>query len=308
MQKFLPEQNRLTDNNTPHECFINICGMNLHIDHYTHENPKARIILFHGVGGNGRLLSFMALPLQRNGFEVICPDLPLYGYTEYSDIITYDTWVNGGIEIVRHYQNQDSLNTFLFGLSAGGMLAYQVACEYRVKGVMVTCILDQREPVVTRKTASNPIAGTFGKRLMRPLQRCFPGLRLPMKRVSNMKRIVNDKALAKILMGDIRSAGAHVPVRFLYTMLFPEIATDPGRFDGCPFLLVHPEQDRWTDISLSRLFYDRLACEKELKMLKGAGHFPIEPAGLKELETCCLDFLEKNIKEPSGAGDVCEAR
>lgn len=300
MQRFLPKHNQLTDNRVPQEYFVKIHGMNIHIDHYKHEDPKARIILFHGVGGNGRLLSFIALPLQRNGFEVICPDLPLYGYTEYFNKITYNTWVDCGIEIVTHYQNQDSLKTFLFGLSAGGMLAYQVACECcEVRGIIVTCILDQREPVVTRKTASNPIVGTFGKRFMRPLQYCLPGLRLPMKMVSNMKRIVNNEALAKMLMSDVRSAGAHVPISFLYTMLFPQIKTEPDRFDICPFLLVHPERDMWTDISLSRLFYDRLACEKELKILNGAGHFPIEPAGLKELEIYCLTFLEKNINQSS---------
>lgn len=293
MQRFLPKHNQLTDNSVPQENFIKIHSMNIHIDHYRHEAPEARVILFHGVGGNGRLLSFIALPLQRNGFEVICPDLPLYGYTEYSDQITYTTWVDCGIEIV---QSQDSLKTFLFGLSAGGMLAYQVACEIgEVKGMLATCILDQREPLVTRKTASNLIVGTFGKKFMRPLQYCLPNLRLPMKMVSNMKRIVNNKALAKILMSDVHSAGAQVPIRFLHTMLFPQIKIEPDHFDRCPFLLVHPEKDMWTDISLSRLFYDRLSCEKEFKIVNGAGHFPIEPAGLKELETYCLAFLEKNL-------------
>ncbi len=298
MQRFLPEQNRLSDYNLPHEYTINIHGMNIHVDHYRHEKPKAKVILFHGVGGNGRLLSFIALPLHKNGFEVICPDLPLYGYTEYSDKINYDTWVKCGTEIVQYYQNQDSLKTFLFGLSAGGMLAYQVACACGVNGVIATCILDQREAVVTRKTARNPIFGALGKRFMWLLRYCFPDLRLPMKLVSNMKCIVNNQALAKILMADARSAGVRVPIRFLHTMLSPQFKTEPERFDRCPFLLVHPEQDMWTDLSLSLIFYDRLACEKELKLLKGAGHFPIEPEGLGELEIFCLEFMERNRNEP----------
>ncbi len=63
------------------------------------------------------------------------------------------------------------------------------------------------------------------------------------------------------------------------------------------FLLVHPEDDRWTDISLSRLFFDRLACEKEIKMLIGAGHFPLEPQGLEQMEKECLAFVENFVEK-----------
>ena len=56
---------------------------------------------------------------------------------------------------------------------------------------------------------------------------------------------------------------------------------------------MHPDDDRWTDIALSRIFFDRLGGDKELKMLSGAGHFPIEEKGLTQLEEHCLQFLEK---------------
>ncbi|MDR2906473.1 MAG: alpha/beta fold hydrolase, partial [Bacteroidales bacterium] len=141
--------------NLPSEYFMEIGKFQIHIDHHKHLSPKARIVLFHGVGGNGRLLSFIAVPLRKAGFDVICPDLPLYGYTQFLGKVDYQDWVDVGSEIVKHF-SQDSVPVFVFGLSAGGMLAYQVACKCTtVKGIIATCLLDQRNRTITKATAVN---------------------------------------------------------------------------------------------------------------------------------------------------------
>lgn len=36
--------------------------------------------------------------------------------------------------------------------------------------------------------------------------------------------------------------------------------------------------------------FDRLNCSKDMKLLKGAGHFPIEKEGLVHLERYCVEF------------------
>ena len=87
IQRFLPSENRLAGDNMPIEYSIPVCGAQIHIDHYRSDTPRGRVLLFHGVGGNGRLLSFIALPLVANGFEVVCPDFPLYGCTEYEETV-----------------------------------------------------------------------------------------------------------------------------------------------------------------------------------------------------------------------------
>jgi len=63
IQDYLPLHNRITPETEPLEYFIDIEKCNIHIDHYKVEQPKARLVLFHGIGGNGRLLSFIAVPL-----------------------------------------------------------------------------------------------------------------------------------------------------------------------------------------------------------------------------------------------------
>lgn len=296
VQEYLPKEYRINVNTKPEEYFIPINKYQIHIDHYKVQNPKATVIIFHGVGGNGRLLSCISVPLMRNGFEVICPDLPLYGYSEYHGRIEYQTWVNCGVEIVKYYQKKCLSKTFVFGLSAGGMLAYQVASECKsISGVLVSCILDQRDIDVTKQTATSPLVATIGKPLMRITQRYIGGLRIPMKMVGNMKAIANNEKLSNLLMSDKKCSGVSVPISFIYTMLTPEIKVEPEKFDVCPFLLVHPGEDRWTDIALSKKFYDKLTCEKEIVILEGAGHFPIEELGLQQMEDSCVRFLNKQL-------------
>ncbi len=294
VQDYLPPQNRLSTETEPEEHFWELNnGNRIHLDIYSPLSPKATIILFHGVGGNGRLLSFLAVPLFKNGYQVICPDLPLYGYSEYKGAVNYDTWVTDAAEIAQHY-TEEKLPVFLFGLSAGGMLAYQAACQVpEVRGVLATCILDQRLQIVREKTASNPLLVRLGLPLMEKFRKAIPCFRIPMKWVANMRAIVNNQELAKLLMADKKSSGAIITLDFLYTMLHPNITMEPEDFTT-PFALLHPENDLWTTLSLSRLFYDRLKYEREVHLLTGAGHFPIEEQGLNALTEKAVAFIEKH--------------
>lgn len=291
IQAYLPEENQITPGCAPAEDYLDLGFAQVHVDVYRAAQPTGVVVLFHGVGGNGRLLEFIALPLWRAGYDVVCPDLPLYGLTSYQGVVTYPQWIACGREICARYEHPD-LPLVVFGLSAGGMLAYQVACELpRVDGLIATCLLDQRIPRVTRETASSGAMAVLGKPFLRAVHRPFAGLTLPMKAVCNMKAIVNNESLAELLMSDPLSSGARVSLEFLYGMLNPDIRVEPEAFTACPVLLAHPADDHWTNPLLSRLFFDRIAAPKTFRLIEGAGHFPIEPAGLRELERCCGSFL-----------------
>ena len=117
LQSYLPESFRLTDALCPSEQYIHYFKQDIHIDLYPQEQPKGSVVLLHGVGGNGRLLSCFALLLWQQGYEVVCPDLPLYGYTKGADRITYDLWVECAIALVRQYA-RDNIPLFVFGSEA----------------------------------------------------------------------------------------------------------------------------------------------------------------------------------------------
>ena len=163
--------------------------------------------------------------------------------------------------------------------------------------MIATCLLDQREPLVRKNVVSSGWMAEHGLRLISKVSAWLGFIKVPIKWVGNMKAIVNHEELAEVLMRDRRSSGAKVPVAFLHTLLNPHIHPEPERFSRCPVLLVHPENDRWTDASLSRIFYDRLNCSKDMKLLKGAGHFPIEKEGLMHLEQYCMEFLEECLAQ-----------
>ncbi|MCC0647738.1 alpha/beta fold hydrolase [Clostridioides sp. ZZV15-6598] len=295
VQPYLPLNNQLREKNLPNEYFIKWEGINIHIDHYKVDNHKGTVIVFHGVGGNGRLLSSLSLPLVEAGYEVICPDLPLYGNTEILNVlkITYDTWVDCGTFLVNYFQDKGE-KISLFGLSAGGFLAYQVACNCKnIYALMASCFLDQRIPIVIEQTAISPLIGKVSKKCLPVANKLFPNFKIPIKLVGNMKKIVNNKNLAKILIKDKKSSGSRVTISFLYGMLSPSVSIEPENFNDCPVLLVHPENDCWTDVSLSKLFFDRLTDNKKITMLEGAGHFPIEENGLNKMSSSCIIFLEQ---------------
>lgn len=292
IQKFLPKENRIDDSSVPSEEWLKFNENDIHIDHYINENSKGVVVIFHGVGGNGRLLSFIASPLHKAGYEVVCPDLPLYGHTVCNEKITYSHWIDCGALVVERYRNENK-PLYLFGLSAGGMLAYQVACRVdNINGLMLTCILDQRINGVTKETASNSFMATIGKPVLKATHNLVGKIKLPMKMVCNMKAIVNNEDLANLLMSDPISSGTKVTLGFLNGMLNLDIEIEAEDFDKCPVLLAHPEKDYWTDVSLSKLFFDKIKAKKELKILSDAGHFPIEENGLKQLEDYCLEFMK----------------
>jgi len=290
----LPPANRLQEGQVK-EYYWSWQNHKVHIDYYPRPESTFRMILLHGVGGNGRLLSFIAAPLHRHRIELLIPDLPGYGLTQMNDkIITYNHWVNLVKDLLAFEQNRDQRPIVLFGLSAGGMLAYQAACiNQQVKGVIATTLLDQRLEEVRKYSALYPWMAKFMKPVVKAASTILPGLKIPMKRLANMKAIVNNPQLLNKLINDPTSSGTSVSLAFVNTLLEMKPTIEPEEFTLCPMLLAHPEKDLWTPVSISLLFFDRLhQIEKKLEMLENAGHFPIENPGLQQLEKSIIDFTK----------------
>lgn len=260
MQQYLLVQNRINDENLPLEKEITFKYITIRYDEYIPSKvSKTTIVIFHGVGGNGRLHSFIAVPLVKAGFNVICPDLPGYGYTQIHKIFDYSTWIDAGSFIVNREIDTGN-DVFVFGLSPGGMLAYIVTCKVKKdKGLMITNILDNRLQIVRDYSANNKFHSRFGIKFLSFLLSFIKGIKVPVKMVANMKAIVNSNEVLKLL------------------------------------LFVHPEIDEWNPFEISRLFFDKIQTAKKVVILKNAGHFPIELPGLNQLEVACIDFIVKGL-------------
>ena len=290
LQTLLPLKNRITKKIKPLEKYKSVNGMKIHIDEYE-RNSKVSVVVLHGVGGNGRLVSFFAVPLVRAGYNVLCPDLPGYGFSKYKKSVTYSDWIEVGSSIVEDELSK-SRSVFLIGLSAGGMLAYNVACRHQdISGLIVSNLLDNREEEVRLYSAKNKLQAKYGIKLLSLLPLFLRKFKVPIKMVTNMNALVNNKEILRALLKDKYGAGSSVEIGFLLSMMNSAPLKEPEDFKKPAVLMVHPGNDLWTPLRISEIFFNQIASNKRKVVLENAGHFPVEEPGLTQMEEAILSFI-----------------
>lgn len=305
IQAFLPPEYQLKAGDEPDEQWWPWHGHEVHLDCYRDAGAPAKVILFHGVGTNGRqLTTILGAPLHRRGFETIAVDMPEYGLTRVAPgaRVRYDDWVQAGVDLVTVERAKDDRPIILYGLSAGGMLAYQVAAATGVvAGVVGMCFLDQSVQQVADQTALNVAMSRVGAPMVQLAARTpLSGIRMPMRVASKMHTLVNDASALQVCLRDRTSAGNAMTMTFLSSYLAYRPGVEPEEFDVCPILLTQPGEDRWTPLHLSRLFLDRLdRVPVTTVILEGAGHYPIEQPGLDQMVDAIDAFIREQV---AGAG------
>lgn len=293
-QALLPEDLRIGPGEEPAEQFVAWGDTLAHVDRYPVPGAPAKLVLLHGGGGNGRLLAPFALMAYRAGYEAVAPDLPGYGLTVAPDkrSLVYEDWNAFAADFVRAEHARDGRPVVLFGLSIGGLLAYEVAARTRIPaGLMGTCFLDPRRPEVRRAVASRPWMGSLVGPAFALAKPIADQISVPVARVGNADAVVNDPRMAREIVADPLASGNRMPGRWFRTFLNEEPSVEPEDFDACPVLLAHPADDRWTPVGVSLPFFDRLRVKKRLVMLENAGHAPFERPGADELRVALLDSL-----------------
>lgn len=306
MQRFLPPEFQWEPSGQPQEEWRPWEDHRLHLDTYRNRQAKVKVILFHGVGTNGRQMSMiLGEPLARRGYETIAVDMPEYGMTEVAQgaLVRYDDWVRAGSNLIDSELARDDRPVVLYGLSAGGMLTYHVAAMNRkVKGIVGMTFLDQRLQQVRDETALNLFMSRIGVPMAAVAAKTPLGaLRMPMRLASKMHALVNDHAALKVWLSDRRSAGNAMTMAILasYAAYRPEI--EPEEFDVCPVLLTQPAADRWTPLHLSEPFLRRIRhVPVETVMLENAGHYPLEQPGLSQMVDAIDAFYRKVVGGEEG--------
>jgi alpha-beta hydrolase superfamily lysophospholipase len=289
---------RCTPDSTPREEHWRWRGLDVHLDRLAVPDAPAKVLVLHGAGAYGRVMAPAAVLARRYGYETVAPDLPGYGLTRVPwRRMTYQLWIDCVCDLIDAELARDGRPIVLFGVSLGGLLAYQAAARSRRPiGLVATTLADPRERAVRRGFARHPLLGTGGLWLLDKLAPLTDGLPLPMAYMSRMDRISNRPELSALVRADRRGGGSWVPARFLRTLMTTAPAIEPERFDVCPVLLAHPGDDRMTDIALSRRFFERLAGPKRMVVLDGASHMPTEHPGVDQLEAAVVDFLARLVR------------
>ncbi|EPF88133.1 hypothetical protein GCM10025882_27920 [Acinetobacter gyllenbergii] len=303
IEQFLPQQFHIPKDQLPKEEWWAWKGNNIHLDTYRNPQAKIKVILFHGVGTNGRQMSMiLGKPLADRGYETIAIDMPGYGMTQVGkgNLIRYEDWVQAGSDLIDFELAKDNRPIVLYGLSAGGMLTYHVAAKNKkVKAIVGMTFLDTSNQVVKDTVASNLFMSRVGTPLAHwSAKTPLASMRVPMSWASKMSTLVNNKAALKVFMKDKTSAGNAVSLAFLdsYIHYKPEVAAED--FDVSPILLTQPAQDRWTPLDLSTPFLSRIhKVPVKTVMLENAGHYPLEQPGLSQMVDAIDQFYQSTINK-----------
>lgn len=299
LQNALPENLHLAADNMPREDHFQWHGHNVHLDRFERPHAKARVILLHGVGTNGRQMSMIAGgPLAKAGFDTVALDLPTYGVTTVNRNVTvrYDDWVDLVSDFINAEIARDGKPVVLYGLSAGGMLAYHAAAKNtHVAGIVGMTFLDQRDQTIRDRTFSSVFmarVGTEGVSLL--AHTLLGGIEIPVASVGKMETLVNDPEALRIMMADGTSAGNWASIKFMDSYINYQPSIEPQDFSICPILLTQPEKDGWTPLDLSERFLNKITrVRKTIKILGNAGHYPIEQPGQTQMITEMTAFINQ---------------
>tara|TARA_B110000014_G_C20093942_1_gene573140 strand:- start:638 stop:1576 length:939 start_codon:yes stop_codon:yes gene_type:complete len=293
-QDYFPEEYRITDSNRPEEFYWNWNEYEVHIDHYLpRTSPKGvKLILVHGGGGNGRLLSPIGVALSLQGYECIAPDFPGFGLTVINKPNSYYTWIALLNDLVDK-ELEKNKKIVLCGISLGGMLSYQVACQNKnVDALMVSSLADTRRKNVQLQLAKNKIVGKYAFSFLSATKMITDNMKIPIKVTTKMWAMANNPSFVDKLKKDKVGSGSWVYMKFLRTLFEANPKIEPEDFSNCPLLFFQPENDHIIPWEISEHFYNKLNCDKKIVVLKGCGHIPMEKPGIDQLREAALNFLD----------------
>jgi len=292
---FLTEDLQYKEDKLPTEEYWQWKDFSIHLDRMRNPESPIKVIVLHGAGGNGRVIGLFGNFLHDQGYEYIAPDLIGYGLTQNptNKNIDYSVWVDCISDLIDAELLKDNRPIALFGLSMGGMLAYQVAAKNKnVKALMVTTLADPRNQNVRDDLASNLFLSRVGLPAMNTFKLFSDSFKLPIKWLCKMERITNDIQFSRIFSSDLLAGGSKIKLRFLRTYMNFIPAIEPEKFTSSPVLFLQPQKDTWTTFETSRSFYEKLSCPKKVVFLENCGHAPYEEPGLSTMKTEIIKFLE----------------
>ena len=300
LQLRLPSGYQLDNSSQPQEYYWQWKNNQVHVDYYPNPNSKAKVILLHGVGTNGRQMSLvLGHPLAQAGYEAMALDLPGYGLTQYpsKSAIRYEDWIQLVSDFVNNEAKKDNRPIFLYGLSAGGMLTLHVAMQNKnIKGLIGMTFLDQEYINVKKGTMRFSSLSFATLPAMKITAKTpFGNMPVPMSLVSQMSKLTNDPEALRIMLNDKTSAGNSMSISFLNSYMNYKPPYNISGFTQCPVLLTQPELDRWTPYELSEPVLNKLTVPHKVVILSGGGHYPVEKTALEQLLKSSIEFIQQNL-------------
>ncbi len=295
-QEYFPSEFRIGEGEEPVEEYWHWTDYQVHLDRYVpkEDNRNIKLILVHGGGGNGRLLSPIGVAMRDQGFECVAADMPGFGLTRIGKPNAYSTWVDLVDALINKEIERDGKKVLLIGISLGGMLSYHAACKNdHVVGLMVSSLADTTQKEVQIQLSKNKLLGTMAYSSLKTLKSITDNIKVPIKATTKMWAMANDQSFVRLLKKDKVGSGSWVYLKFLRTLFEAKAEIPPEEFKQCPLLFFQPMVDHIIPWEISQPFYDRLACEKEVVFLENCGHIPMEEPGIDQLRDAAVKFINE---------------
>ncbi|MCZ8283497.1 MAG: alpha/beta hydrolase [Aquidulcibacter sp.] len=276
----------------PEESWFEWRGHQIHLDSLSPNGTlKGTLILVHGAGGHGRLLTPLGAVAAEHGWKVLAPDLPGYGLT-----ITRPKWqadYQEWPELVAELAAKEEGPVVLLGMSVGGMTAFRSAQMLpNLGGVIATNLLDMSDPAIFKAAARWPWLGALSLQVMKFAPWLMDVVPMPLSLVTPLDAMTSDPELRTWFKRDPLIGARWVMGRF-FRSLHQYV---PPRSDfalPCPLLLIHPGADEWTPTRVSLRVFDQVSSPKHFQELSNGSHMPAEAPAWLELRDGILAFLAK---------------
>jgi alpha-beta hydrolase superfamily lysophospholipase len=279
-QPHLPPEVRLAEDDLPAESWWAWDGLDVHLDRWSADAPRATVVVLHGAGGYGRLLAPFGRLLRDAGCDVVLPDLPGYGLTDCpTPAMRYERWVACAAALVQDVA-LDGRPVGVFGLSMGGMQGQHAA------GSAPATLMDPRSRAVRRGAGRIPTPAPM------LCVEALDDLRVPMPLLAPLERMSSSTSINRLCLRDPQGGSRRVPFGFLRSWMTYEPTVEPERFDRCPVLLTHPMADRWTPPSWSLDVLGRIPAPTRFVELAACEHLPIEEPGLSALRRALVAWVD----------------
>lgn len=262
------------------------------LDRVGRPDAPVRILFVHGAGGNSDAFWPYSAHFASLGAYVTVPDLPGYGMTvtNHPGRIRYDSWRELLIDLVS--REDDGRPLLIVGASMGGLLAYDAAAATGLAArLIVTCLLDPRDPRVRARLTWHPLLARLAGPSLKLVRGPLANLRVPIRWIADMRHISNAPGLVREVIADRRGGGGRVPLGWIRTSMESAPLVEPEDFTDTPVVLLHPADDRWTPLEISRPFFERIGARTSWRLLENCGHFPVEEPGFGQLLRAIRDEI-----------------